>query len=96
MTDFESFNFKGRITGRTPTGCTLKRCNFWTTLEMPLIDREINVILTSSANCVITNSGGAGTFTITDTHLYVSVVTFSTEDNSKLLQPLISVFKRSI
>ena len=52
---------------------------------MPLISSEINLILTWLANCVITNSTSSGTFTITDTQLYVPVVTLSTEDNPKLL-----------
>ena len=41
--------------------------NFWRTLEMPLINCEVNLILTWSSTCVITNSGDAGTFAITDT-----------------------------
>ena len=56
--------------------------NFWKTLEMPLINCEVNVILTSSATCVITNSTGAGTFAITNTKLYGPVVTLSTQDNA--------------
>ena len=60
--------------------------NFWRT---PLIWRnavncEVNLILTWSSACVITNSTGIGTFRITDTKLYVPVVTLSTQDNSKL------------
>ena len=51
---------------------------------MPLINCEINVILTWSANCVISkvavNPGT--TFAITDTKLYVPVATLSTEDNA--------------
>ena len=60
--------------------------NFWRTLQMPLINFEVNLILTWSSTYVITNSTGAGTFEITDTKLYAPVVTFSTQDNSKLLQ----------
>ena len=30
--------------------------NFWRTLEMPLINWEVNLILTWSKECVITNS----------------------------------------
>ena len=67
--------------------------NFWRTLEMPLINSEINIILTWSSTCVITNSTGAGTFEITDTKLYVPVVTLSTKENAKLLQQLKSGFK---
>ena len=47
-------------------------------------------------DCVITNSTGAGKFAITETKLYVLVLTLSTQDNSKLLQQLKSGFKRSI
>ena len=41
---------------------------------------DLNLILTWSSTCVITNSTGAGTFEITDTKLYVSVVTLSIQD----------------
>ena len=63
---------------------------------MPLINCEINLILTWSSTCVITNSTGAGTFEMRDTKLYVSVVTLSTQDNSKLLEQLKSGVKRVI
>ena len=43
--------------------------NFWRTLEMPLINCEVNLILTWLLTCIITNSTGAGTFKITDTKL---------------------------
>ena len=70
--------------------------NFWRTLEMPLINCEANLTLTWSSTCVITNSNGAGTFGITDTKLYVPVVTLSTQENTKFLQQLKSGFKRVI
>ena len=44
--------------------------NFWRTLEMPLINCEINLILTWSTNCVIVSTNVANqnvTFEITDT-----------------------------
>ena len=63
---------------------------------MPLINCEVNLILTWSSICVITNSTGAGAFEITDRKLYVPAVTLSTQDNSKLLQQLKSGFKRVI
>ena len=50
--------------------------NFWRTLEMPLIDCEVELILTWSTNCVITNSTGEGKFKITEAKLYVPVVTY--------------------
>ena len=62
---------------------------------MPLINCEVNLILTWST-CVITNSTGAGRFAITDIKLYFPVITLSTQDNSKLLQQLKSGFKRVI
>ena len=73
--------------------------NFWKTLEMPLINCEVELILTWSAGCVIiytdvVNQNPA--FTITETNLYVPAVTLSTEDNSKLLPQLKSGFKKSI
>ena len=63
---------------------------------MVLINSEVNLILTWSSTCVITNSTGAGTFEITGTKLYVPVVTLSTQHNSKLLQQLKPDFKRVI
>ena len=63
---------------------------------MPLINCEVNLILTRSSTCVITNSTGAGTFAITDAKLYVPVVTLSTQENTKFLQQLKSGFKRVI
>ena len=45
---------------------------------------------------MITNSAGAGTFEITDTKLYIPVVTLPTKENAKLLQQLKSGFKRVI
>ena len=63
---------------------------------MPLINCEVNLILTWSEDCVITNSTGEGKLAITETKLYVSVVTLSTQDNAKLLQQFKSGFKRTI
>ena len=45
---------------------------------MPLINCEVNLKLTWSRDCVITNSTGEGTFDITEAKLYVPVVTLST------------------
>ena len=58
---------------------------------MPLINCEINLILTWPANCVIVSTAVANqgaTFAITDTKLYVAVVTLSAQDNVKLLDQL--------
>ena len=59
--------------------------NFLRALEMALINCEFNLILTWLSTCVITNYNGAGTFEITDTKLYVPVVTLSTQENTELL-----------
>ena len=63
---------------------------------MPLINCEINLILTLSDKCVLSNDAKATTLAITDTKLYVPVVTFSTQDSAKLLEQLKSGFKRTI
>ena len=65
---------------------------------MPLINYQINLILTSPANCVIPNAAAnqAATFSITDTKLYVPIGTLSAQDNAKLFQQLKSGFKRTI
>ena len=106
LADFESFKSKIKITGKTPAAGNKKELktmfplkylsNFWRTLEMSLINCEVNHILTLSSTFVITNSTGAGTFKATDTKLHVPVVTLSTQFNSKLLQQVKSGFKRII
>ena len=58
---------------------------------MPLINCEVNLILTWSIDCVIIYTNVANqvpTFTITEANLYVPVVTLSTQDNAKLLLQL--------
>ena len=64
----ESFKCRAKITGKTPADGNTKDVemivplkylsNFWRTLEMPLINCEVNLILTWSKDCVITNSTG--------------------------------------
>ena len=66
---------------------------------MPLINCEINLILTwSNRRFIIDNpiANREPTFTIIDTKLYGLVVTLSTQDNVKLLEQLKSGFKRTI
>ena len=104
----DSFNFKAKITGQTGNNgrkdveimVPLKYLsNVWRTLEMPLINCEVNLILTWSSTCVLAAVGDANqaaTFAITNTKLYVPVVTLSTQENTKFLQQLKSGFKRVI
>ena len=73
--------------------------NFWLTLEMLLINYEINLDLSWSVNCVIvaTDIANQGaTFSITGTKLYVPVVSLRTQDNAKLFKQLKSGFRRTI
>ena len=96
LANSKSFKSKIKITGKTPNNGYEKNVeimvplkylsNFWRTLEIPLISCEVSLILISSPSCVITNSTGEGKFQITDTNLYVPIVTLSAEDNEKLLQ----------
>ena len=62
---------------------------------MPLTNCKINLILTSD-KCALSNDTKATIFAITDTNVYVPVVTLSTQDNAKLLQQFKSGFKRTI
>ena len=106
LADSESFKSKVKITGNTPADGNTKDVeiivplkylsNFWRTLEMPLINCEVNLILTWSKDCVITSSTGEGKFKITGAKLYVPVGTLSTQDNAKLLQQLKSGFRGTI
>ena len=98
IVDSKSFKSKVRITGKTPDNWNTNDVeiivplyylsNFWRTLEMLLINCEINLELPWSRDCVIINFTGAGKFAITETKLHVPVVTLSTQDNVKLLQQL--------
>ena len=66
---------------------------------MPLINCKIELILTWSRNSVIISTdinNQIPTFTMTETNLYVPVVTLSTQDNTKWLPQLKSGFKRTI
>ena len=69
---------------------------------MPLINCDINISLTWSEEYIIVtgdfgnNADNTPKFAISDTKLYVLVVTLSTQDNEKLLQQLKTGFKRTI
>ena len=102
----DSFNFKTKTTGQTDENGRIDNVeimaplkylsSFWRTLEMPLINCEVELILTWSANCVIIDTNVAEqvpTFTLPETNIYVLAVTLSTQDNIKLLK---SGFKRTI
>ena len=66
---------------------------------MPLINCEVELILTWSKNRVIISTNIANqnpTLTIIQTNLHVPVVTLSAQDNAKLLPQLKSSFKKTI
>ena len=76
--------------------------NFWRTLDIPLINCEVEIILTWTKNCIladmtVANNPATGLeFQIKDTQLYVPVVTLSKENDTKLLEKLKSGFKKTI
>ena len=105
----DSFNSKAKITGQTDndgeihnveTMVPLKYLsNVCGTVEIPLINCEVNHFLTWPANCVIAytdveNQGA--TFTITKTKVYFQVVTLSTQNDAKLVPQLKSGFKGTV
>ena len=82
--------------------------NFWRALNIPLINCEVELILTWSKNCVLADmtvnadadpaivAPSGAIFQITDTKLYVPVVTLSKENDTKLLEQLKTGFKKTI
>ena len=118
----ESFKYKTSITGKIPQNndsltntevvIPLKHLsNFWRSLDIPLINCEVEIILTWSKNCVLADmtvraagnnvptaivAPSGATFQITDTKLYLPVVTLSKENDIKVLETLKSGFKRTI
>ena len=100
-----SFKYKSNIIGNTENDATknglkiaapLKYLsNFWRSLEMPLINCKVEISLKWIENCMSTTANTA-TFKITDTKLYIPIVTLSSEDNVKLSKLLSEGFKRPI
>ena len=92
----DSFDFKTKIIGQTNDNGIINveimvplkyLSNTWRTLEMPLINCELELILTWTAGCVIIYidvSNQVSTFAITETNFSVSAVTLSTQNNAKL------------
>ena len=122
-TDSESFKYKTSITGKMPQNndsltnaedvIPLKYLsNFWRSLNIPLLNCKIELVLTWSKSCILADMTvrAAGNnddppaivaptgleFQIKDTKLYVSVVTLSKENDITLLEKLKSGFKKTI
>ena len=105
ITQSESLKYTIKITGKFPDVNTkdieievpLKYLsNFWRTLEMPLINCEVNLILSWSKYCGISSATGATKFKMTDTKLYVPVVTLSTQDNENYYNNQNQVLKEQL
>ena len=118
----KSFDYKTEITGSLDAGedekedvtiaIALKYLgNFWRSLDVPLINCEITLILSWCKECVLVgrafrgppaaavnriNSPTSAKFEITDCKLYVPVVTLSAENDNKLLEQLKSGFRITI
>ena len=131
ITNSVSFKCKNSFIGKTPNNdnddnnvingveivVPLKHLgNFWDSLNIPLINCEVKLILTWSNNRVLTDlithvavparrnnlprpalaASTSATFKITDTKLYVPIVTLSAGNDNKLLEQLKTGFKRTI
>ena len=102
ITRSKSFKYKVKITGKTPADRNTKDVeiivplkylsSFWITLWRTLANLE----LTWPKDCVIIDSIGQEKSQITQTKVYVTVVTLSTQDYEKLLQQLKSGLKKTI
>ena len=100
-----SFKYKANFIGNTENNGTkngvkidvpLKYLSkFWRSLEKPLINCKVQLLLKWYERCLLP-AATAATFTITDAKLYVPIVTLSIEDNSKLPKLLNEGFKRPI
>ena len=67
--------------------------NFFRLLEMPLINCKFHLELNWTPDCVMCNIAGDTKFQITNTKLYVPIVTLSFKDNTELVK---KGFKRLI
>ena len=69
--------------------------NFWKSLEMLLINYKIHLELNWTKDCVMSTIADT-TFKITNTKLYVPIVTLSSKGNVKLVKVLKEGFKRPV
>ena len=67
--------FKSNFLDNTNSAGIIYVSNFWVTLEMSLINCDINLILTWSGKCVSSEGNRAITFAMTDTKCYVPATT---------------------
>ena len=69
--------------------------NIWRFLGIPLINCKIHHELNWTKGCVMSTIGDT-TFKITNTKLYVPIVTLSSKDNVKLVELFEEGFKRPV
>ena len=92
-----SFKYKSNLIGNTVAdGVNRKKenvkiavplkylSNFWRSLEMQLINCQVELLLKWHDECILSCAGDNATFRITDAKLYVPSVTLSVEDDTKL------------
>ena len=88
-----SFKYKSSVLGKLTDDEVLKNAkivpleylsNLWRYLEMSLINCKSHLELNWTKNCLMSDNAGETTFKLTNTKLYVPIVTLSTEDNVKL------------
>ena len=97
----ESFKYKAALVGKTAnavnnTNSSVKNTkivallkylsNFWSSLEMPLINYKIHLELNCTENCILSSAGNTAKFNIADVKFHVPIVTLSTKDNGKTIK----------
>ena len=100
-----SFKYKANLIGNTGNNGRKNRVeiavplqylsNFCGSLEMPLINCQVELSLKWNERCFLTVADTA-TFKISDAKLYVPIVTLQTEDNTKFSKLLSQEFQISI
>ena len=77
--NFSSFKYKSSfITNRNGVKIAVPLkylSNVWRSLEMPLINCKVELLLKWDKNCILSSEDGNSVFSITDTNLYVPIVT---------------------
>ena len=103
--DVDNPNYDANKVGKNKTEIVipLKHLNnFWRSLNILLINCEVELILTWTKSCALADMTVANNpptgleFQITDKKLYVPVVTLSKENDIKVLEKLKSGFKKTI
>ena len=70
--------------------------SFFRSAELIFLNTKINLELSWTPNCIMSNVGGNSTFQVTKSEFHVPVVTLNTDDNLKLTKLLGKGFKRLI